>query len=194
MKSGVLQGWSQEGSSGDTSATWETSGDSCWGSLLFCFAAWIQWALKMRWSVLKHSFSLWNRNNQVNLCPVIINFSSNSSVKKKQILTKENLPNAWTPTPMDPMEKNELTFLESSRALMAIINWKTYPNIISFGGCHIPMLLFNTLITDSFITQNVYIYFFFFTVGRTFQEVKTCKEGENRKQLIEMCLIFLYGK
>lgn len=52
----------------------------------------------------------------------IINFSSNSSVKKKQILTKENLPNAWTPTPMDPMEKNELTFLESSRALMAIIN------------------------------------------------------------------------
>lgn len=98
-----LQGWSlQEGSSGGTSATLDPSGDICWGSLLFCFAAWIQWTRKMRWSILKHSLSLWSRSNQVNLCRVIMSFSNNFSVTWQALGHLMVLNTSL----MDPMENN----------------------------------------------------------------------------------------
>lgn len=163
--------------------------ESCWGSLLFC-------SERPIWPILKHSFSLWSRNNPVNLHPIIMNFSNNFSATWQRGI----LPNAWTPHELQlwPLwKKTQWITADFSGILKVFKGHYSLKNVPKY--CQLMVMpYFHAAFKDtyyrlSFISQNC--NFIFFTGWRIFQEVKKCKERESRRQFIEMnCLIFLHRK
>lgn len=157
-----LQGWSpQKGSAGDTSATLETPGDNCWGSLLFCFAAWIPWALKMRWSNLKNSiFYGAGTTKWIFILLSWISLTTFLSPDKEELCWNLGHLMDYTYRPHGKKySETLLNFLESSRSLEVIIHWKIYPNIVSLLSCHIPLPLLKILITGSHLLHRTHIAF-----------------------------------